>query len=180
MDEVESEYRVVLADRPPWAQESSALRFHLEQSVAPALAVYRVLQRHGVPPEPARAEVGRLVEAQMAPVLGVVGALDRLRLPFAALRALNRRLVPRMFPAAGFTIDWVRDDPDSLAFDFSACFYLRVLRHYGAGELTGVFCHGDELAYARMPRTLRFTRTGTMAGGAPRCDFVLHPVRRAS
>ncbi|MGG5260256.1 L-2-amino-thiazoline-4-carboxylic acid hydrolase [Phycicoccus avicenniae] len=177
MAAVEAEYRAVLADRPEWADDSAVLRFHLEQSVAPALGVYRALRRAGTDVVPARAEVMALVEAQMAPALAVVGLLDRMHLPFRSLRALTRRLVPRMFPAAGFTIDWTRDDDRALAFDFSACHYLRLLRHYGAAELTPVFCHGDELAYERMPRSVRFTRLGTMATGAPRCDFTLRPAR---
>lgn len=112
---------------------------------------------------------------QNRPVLRVVGVLDRLGVPFTRLRRSTRWLVPRAFPPAGFAVGWEQDDDGGLRFEVTACFYLRVLRHYGAPELTGVFCYGDQLVFDRMPRAVRFTRTGTLATGAPRCDFLLEP-----
>lgn len=164
---------MVLDDRPDRVDADPVLRFHFRQSIAPALAAYRVLLRED--PDGAHARVQDLVAAQMAPALTAVGLLDRLGPSFGSLRSLTRRLVPRLFPASGFTVTWRRDDDEMLRFDITGCFYLRVLTHYGAPELTAVFCHGDRLLYGRMPRTLRFTRTATMADGATHCDFALTP-----
>ncbi|GAA4988060.1 L-2-amino-thiazoline-4-carboxylic acid hydrolase [Pseudonocardia tropica] len=172
---VDDEYRRILAARPDPPDRTS--RFHVRQSITPALAAYQVLSGELGDPARARAEVQDLVAAQMRPVLGAVALLDRLGPGFAAVRRLNRRLVPRLFPAPGFAVTWRRDDEWGLAFDFTGCLYLDVLRHHGAAELTPVFCHGDRLAYAAMPRSVRFERTGTMAGGASCCDFLLRPPR---
>lgn len=175
---VDAEYAALVAERPAWGEESRALRFHVRQAILPDLAAYRVLTREHGDAAAARVEVRDLMTAQLRPVLRVVGVLDRLRIPFAGLRRSTRWLVKRVFPAAGFTIGWPQDDDRGLRFDVTACFYLRVLRHYGAPELTGVFCHGDQLVYDRMPRTVRFARTGTIASGAHRCDFLLQPADR--
>ena len=172
------EYATLIADQPPWVEENRALHFHVRQAIIPNLAAYRVLSREHADPVAARSEVLHLMAAQLRPVLRVVSVLDLLAVPFGRVRRATRWLVQHAFPAAGFTIGWPPDDDDALQFDVTACVYLRVLRHYGAPELTAVFCHGDQLVYDQMPRTVRFTRTGTLATGAPRCDFLLQPADR--
>lgn len=178
---LDEEYRSLLAHRPVGTDDDRAVRFHLRQSILPALAAYRVLAREtgrDGPDAEVLAEVTELVAAQMRPILTVAGLLDRSGLPFAVTRRLLRRGVRALFAAPAFEITWHRDDAQALRFDVTGCFYLRVLRHYDAAELTPVFCRGDELAFGRMPRTLRFDRTGTLAQGAPRCDFSLRPAER--
>ncbi len=176
---IAAEYSRIIAGRPSWAEENRALRFHLRQSIGPNLAAYRVLSREHGDALVARRTVRDLMEAQMTPILRVAGVIDRLGVTFAGLRRATRWLVPRAFPAPGFTVGWGQDDDEGLRFDVSVCFYLRLLRHYGAPELTSVFCYGDQLVCDRMPRTLTLARTGTLAVGAPRCDFLLQPVDRS-
>lgn len=172
---VDAEYSALVAARPPWGEENRALRFHVRQAILPDLAAYRVLSREHGDAAVARAEVRDLMTAQLLPVLRVVGVLDRVGVPFGRMRRMTRWLVPRAFPPAGFTIGWGQDDAQGLRFDVTTCFYLRVLRHYGAPELTGVFCYGDQVVYEHMSRSVRFSRSGTLATGATRCDFLLQP-----
>ncbi|WP_454083541.1 L-2-amino-thiazoline-4-carboxylic acid hydrolase [Georgenia sp. Marseille-Q6866] len=176
---VDAEYSALLARRPPWGEESRALRFHVRQAILPDLAAYRVLSREHGDAAVARGVVRDLMTAQLLAVLRVVRVLDRVGVPFGRLRRVTRRLVPRAFPPAGFTIGWGQDDEAGLRFDVTTCFYLRVLRHYAAPELTGVFCYGDQVVLEQMPRSVRLTRTGALATGAARCDFLLQPVRPA-
>ncbi|MER5674828.1 L-2-amino-thiazoline-4-carboxylic acid hydrolase [Pseudonocardia alni] len=170
---VEAEYARVLDSEPD--PGGPVLRFHIRQSIAPALAAHRVLVRELDDPVAARTAVGDLVAEQMRPVLRAAALLDRLGPGFPAVRRLNRLLVPRLFPVPGFAVAWHRDDEQGLAFDVGTCFYLEVLRRHGAAELTPVFCDGDRLAFAAMPRSVRFARAGTLARGAPYCDFLLRP-----
>lgn len=172
---IEVTYRDLLMDRPSFAAERSVLAWHVRMSIAPILAVYLVLLDETGDRIAARRHAEALMTEQLAPVLAAYGWLDRLGLPFAVVRAANRLLVPVGFPAPGFDIHWQENSPERLTFTVHRCFYLRVLLHYGAPELTGVFCRGDEIIYEKMARSVAFSRTGTLADGAPHCDFAFQP-----
>lgn len=57
-----------------------------------------------------------------------------------------------------------------MRFDMTRCYYLHTLTTLGIPEVTGLFCHGDEVMYGGLGH-LRFVRAGTLAQGCDRCDF---------
>jgi hypothetical protein len=172
---VEATYRDLMTDPPSVAGTQPMLAWHLRESIAPILALYLVVLQESGDRAYARAAAERAMVAQMAPVLAVYGAADRIGVPFRLVRLSTRWLLPRVFPAPGFAVTWRSDSADELAFDIHGCFYLRALTHYGAPELTGVFCLGDEILFRKLPHSIRFARTGTLALGSSHCDFSFRP-----
>ena len=79
-------------------------------------------------------------------------------------------LVARLFNAS---VDQVRAEAASLAFDVVACRFVSLLRELDRLEFAPLFCEVDD-AFAAMPGSyLKLDRTGTIATGALRCDFRL-------
>ncbi|MFN8059844.1 MAG: L-2-amino-thiazoline-4-carboxylic acid hydrolase [Vicinamibacterales bacterium] len=77
---------------------------------------------------------------------------------------------------------WTKDDalelqvhectPDRLAFDVTRCRYAELYRSLGIPELGAVLsCNRDFSLMDRFNRDVTLTRTRTIMGGAPSCDF---------
>ena len=77
----------------------------------------------------------------------------------------------KLFPAAGFDIDYLEKSEDRIAFDIKGCYYLKTLRHYGIPELTPVFCAADEALAELFPPSIVFERTQTLGKWGELCDF---------
>lgn len=68
----------------------------------------------------------------------------------------------------------MKEDTDAvLAFDVTYCVWYEVARAFGDPALCYPSCHNDDAFYPKAGARLgfRFTRTGTLASGAPVCDF---------
>lgn len=172
LERIEVTYRDLLDDPPPGVAHSSTLTWHLRQSIGPLLAAYLVLREETGDAAGAQRHAQDLMTEQMTPILGIARIVDRLRLPYAALRRLTVAMLPRSFPAPGFAVRWRKNTRDTMAFDIHRCFYLATLRHYGAPELTRIFCFGDTVFFNELG-AVEFSRAGTLAEGRPLCDFRL-------
>ena len=141
-----------------------------------ALAVYRVVVRHGGSVEDAGELLHRMVKAEMERIPKVLrhwigrqrfGRLRRRKLETAARRSQARR-----YPG-----DWVfeRIDGDGETFDFgidyTECGIVKYLHAQGADELCPYGCDLDYVMFEAMGIGLR--RTKTLAWGCDRCDFRL-------
>jgi hypothetical protein len=167
---VEARYDELLAQRPRFAHP--ALREHLETGILPGLALYQTLSQETGDPEAALAELDRLFEVwvQHSPMQKQVQLLSYLPDPFAVLRLANRLVLKKSFPPEGWTIEWVEDSNECVAFNIHDCFYLKVLTAYGTPELTAHFCRGDDLLYGSLPG-ITWERSQTIGRGHPVCDF---------
>jgi hypothetical protein len=167
---VEARYDELYAHRPRFAHP--ALREHLETGILPGLALYQALRQETGDPEAALAELDRLFEAwvQHAPMQKQVQLLSYLPDPFAVLRVANRLVLKKSFPPEGWTIEWVEDSDDCVAYNIHDCFYTKVLTAYGAPELTAHFCQGDDLLYGNLPG-ISWERSQTIGRGDPLCNF---------
>lgn len=169
--QVQARYDALCATRPHFAHP--VLRWHLTYQVLPGLALYQTLQENaaqrGAAPVTALQEAGVVLAH-----LDVLGRwLRRMRsFPLAPtlVRLLFRPLMA-LFPAAGWDIRMQENSPRRIAFTVSRCFYLDVLKAYGAPELTAHYCQLDDLAYAQLPPSIRWQRSTTLARGGPSCDF---------
>lgn len=152
--------------------ENKILRFHLNKYILPGLAFYRALLE----------EYSGDVESAMADVEEVVRLtiLKQTRLLFSPLKwfqdpfPLFRRgfcLVMKAFPAQGWTIDYIENSPQSIAFNITDCYYHEVLTQLGTPELTRVFCRADDAMAEHFPPEIRFERSTTIGKGGELCDF---------
>lgn len=73
---------------------------------------------------------------------------------------------------AGFEQQIHESTTHRLRMDILSCPYLRHCTAAGAPEVAPLFCANDEYAYGNLPG-ITFSRSGTLANGANRCDFEL-------
>jgi hypothetical protein len=147
---------------------SKAARGHLE-GILPAAAVYLELSGR-LGQDRARELTATCLDAGAERRARVLRLLDRTPWLFPVLRRSGRRMMRRDFSPPAFGVRWAEDSPQRMRFDMTRCYYLDTLTTLGIPELTGLFCHGDEVMYGGLSH-LRFARSGTLAQGCDRCDF---------
>ncbi len=170
---VQARYHNLLRDRPHF--DHPALRWHLEGSILPGLALYLVLKEETGDEALAKARTGLLLDEEARQRYAAIRSISNLPLFFPLFRFGTKRMMAVEFPAAGWETEWVRDDPDAIAFNMKSCFYLKVLTAYGFPELVPVFCHTDEAGMEGMTG-LVFERSTTLARGGAACDFCYRKV----
>jgi hypothetical protein len=148
-----------------------ALRFHVERSILPGLALYRTLLEEGDDRQAALAEMESLLTPSLAGLRWLMPLLGRLPDPFAVFRRIVPPVVRFGFPPEGWDIRPVEDSDDCIAFDIRRCIYLDTLTSYGAPELTAVYCAGDDDVFAALPPSITWERTMTLGRGHDHCNF---------
>jgi hypothetical protein len=148
-----------------------ALRFHLERSILPGLALYETLLEEGDDREAALSEMEHLTTSTLSRLRRLVPLLGRVPDPFAVFRRATPWVVRLGFPPEGWGMESVEDSDDCIAFNVHRCFYLDTLASYGAPELTPVFCGGDDTLFGALPQAITWERTTTLGRGHDRCDF---------
>ncbi len=166
---VQARYGELYAERPRPANR--ALRFHLERSILPGLAVYQTLLDEGDDRESALTEVESVVTPSLAGLRKLMPLLGRLPNPFGVFRRIVPRVVRLAFPPEGWEMEPVEDSEDCIAFNVRRCIYLDTLTSYGAPELTPVYCGGDDTVFAALPPSITWERTMTLGRGHDYCDF---------
>jgi hypothetical protein len=144
------------------------LRVKLEGLALPGLALYQTLCEE-VGREEALAESGRLFRAAFFPLeRKLIQLLNLLPAPFPLLRPALRRMCREDYLPGSTQL--VMDTPDCFAVDIYRCFILDTLTQAGAPELAPLFCKTDDWLAELLPK-VRWSRTGTLAQGAEKCDF---------
>lgn len=168
-----------LSGRVPWPSQP-VLRLHLVFFVLPGAALYTALRDHGQTTREATQAVTATLTALAAPhrrrgqrlMRSEPGRRLFMRVASASLRA---------FPAPGWQATWIERSPRRVAFDMTRCFDLDMLRQLDTDAIAPAYCAVDDILYTDLCPQLRFSRTGTLATGATRCDFRFdyHPTAAA-
>ena len=168
-EEMLEEYRRLLPEVPYIGGRRNVFS-GLLSGAAQALAMYRVIVRHGGSLEDTGELIHRMYRAQVERVPRLIR--HRIVKPLFArqMEKAARRSQLRRYPE-----DFVAEivDPDGQDFDFGLdaieCGDLKFLRAQGAEELCPYIC---ELDYILMQSLgVGFRRTKTLAWGCDRCDF---------
>ena len=158
------------AAQVPWPPRL-ALQLHLAFSALPGAAAYAALRDRGWGQEQA-------VEA-VADVIAARAERPRLRLEHLMRHRPSRaaflpvaELVTRVgFPSPGWEARWRERSGSAVAFDMTRCYLLDTFTRLGVPEITRAYCAADDVLYGDLCPQLRWLRTGTLATGAPVCDF---------
>ena len=153
-----------MADRVPWPPQR-ANQVHLVFLVLPTAALYTALRERGEAEQDAVEKVQAAAKVEMWPIRGVFGLLlgtEQGRRLF--MRMLAPGFLGRFFPAPAWQTTWTERSRNRVAMDVTRCYDLDMLRLLGAVPVAVVLCVGD--AYV-----IPWSRTGTLATGASRCDF---------
>ena len=155
--------------------ESGALQGHLRENILPGLALYQTLRADGLDQEGALAQVDRVYTAQYQPdgtnLQRLTFIFKLLPGRFETFKWLVQNAMQRGFPSPGFELEYIPETDQNFGFDIQRCFYLDMLTHYGAPELTPSFCKIDDFTMSALPQEIQFRRTGTLGLGATHCDF---------
>jgi hypothetical protein len=151
------------------AVPSEDARGHLENSILPGAALY-LESRSRFGPDRALALARACFTASAERQARPFHLIDRTPWLFPILRRWGKQMLQRSFSEPAFGMRWIEDSPQRVRFDMTRCFYLDTLTTLGIPELTGEYCHGDEVLYGHLQH-LEFVRSGTLAQGCDVCDF---------
>ena len=170
--EILDEYKRLIPDLP-YIGRGNLFTGNLVQS-AWALALYRVIRRHGGSIEEAGEIIHRAVEAEVnrkpAFLRRLKGKLRLSRLAMRMMQSAARRSQKREYPG-----DWVFEviEGDGGTFDVgmdvTECGIVKFLHTQGTDELAPYLCNLDYLVYQATGVELR--RTMTLSWGCEKCDF---------
>lgn len=177
--EMLQEYRALIPGLPDIGGRSNPEA--MSMVLAPwALALYRVVRRHGGSVE----DAGEVIHYGVQKLYG--------RIPQPVRRSMGRSTTKeraqakvRWFAENHYPDNWVYEfvDGDGQGFDFgldvTQCALVNYLHAQGADELTPYLCDLDYVTFAALGVGL--TRTKTLAWGCDRCDFrVTNPGKTTS
>lgn len=166
--EMLDEYRTVIPTVPYIGGRRNRLSSSLLLA-AWALAVYRVVVRHGGSAQDAGEVLYRSTQARIERIPRPLRARLLGPRPARAQREA-RRSQQRRYPG-----DWVAEyidgtgQPFDFGMDFTECGIVKFLHAQHADELTPYLCHLDYVTWEAAGAQL--TRTKTLAWGCDRCDF---------
>ena len=135
---------------------SKGARGHLERAILPGAAVYLMSDRFGQ--DRARKLTATCLDSGEERRARVLRLLDRTPWLFPVLRRSGRRMMQRDFSPPAFEVRWAEDSAQRVRFDMTRCYYLDTLTTLGIPELTGLYCHGDEVMYGRPTTSDSFAR----------------------
>ena len=141
---------------------------HMAQ-ILTSIAMYEVLQKHGISEEEAYKTVSEKMWAFLDPTSMQKLARKSFFLP------LMKRIVPMGFKKKsghGWRYTWHKNDPkDRFHFECNECIYAKILGRRGMMKLGAMCCHADIINYGSLPYT-DFIRTKTLCQGGDCCDFL--------
>ncbi len=148
------------------------LHFHLNQAILPVLAFYQVLLllNDGDKQKKIKEIEGVVRIWIVRTTRYFISPLRFFKHPFKIFRP-GFEIVMKLFPPAGFEIDYFEKSDERVAFDIKGCFFDQTLRHYGISELTPVICAADEAMAELFPPSIEFERTQILGRGGNCCDF---------
>ncbi|MBT3389099.1 MAG: L-2-amino-thiazoline-4-carboxylic acid hydrolase [Anaerolineae bacterium] len=170
---VQRQYTELKTRRPIF--EQTAFNAHVVGNILPGLALYEILREDGLDVKAALIEIDQLFEAWFTqyppPNMRVNQLMKYTPQNFAVFQRLLRFVMDKFFPAPGWQFDEIIANEHTYAFNMQHCFYLDILNHYNAPELTPVFCKLDDILMAAMPESIQWGRTQTIGMGAEYCNF---------
>ena len=158
-----------------YASLPKGVRFHTDNKILPAAAIYLAAKESLGQPEAYRI----IEEATFKTADAAAKKLAALvRLP--GMRSLFVRvwdpLTRRVFGEnSGFGNVFYPKKKGEYRMDVVSCPYFRYFSELGCPELTKISCGADDHVYGDLPG-LRFERTTTIGRGGDRCDFCIRKV----
>jgi hypothetical protein len=158
-----------------YASLPKGVRFHTENKILPAAAIYLTLKEHVGQPE-----AYRIVEEATFGTADSIGKKLAALMRIPGMRSLFIRawdpLTRKMFgESSGFENVFYPKKKGEYRMDVVSCPYFRYFSELGCPELTKISCGADDHVYGDLPG-LRFERTTTIGRGGERCDFCIRKV----
>ena len=158
-----------------YASLPQGVRFHMENKILPAAAIYLTLKESIGQPEAYRVmedatfKTADAAAKKLSPLLRLPG----IRSLFVKMWA---PLTRKMFGEnSGFQNVFYPKKKGEYRMDVVSCPYSRYFTELGCPELTKISCGADDHVYGNLPG-LKFERTSTIGRGGERCDFCIRKI----
>lgn len=148
-----------------------AVRKHLSENILPGYACFKALQDEGLDSKSAIDYVDKILTIKAKRVGLTMGKVGKLPFAYTLFRSVIKPIMKKNYPSEGWTIRWLENSKNKVAFEMKSCLYLEELTARNAAELCTVYCQSDHIAYDPMAPGVVFKRTGTLAMGCQVCDF---------
>ena len=151
------------------------VRFHLENKILPAAAIYLTLKE-----KTGQQEAYRIMEESTYRTAENIGKKLAKLMRVPGMRSLFMKvwdpLTRKMFgEKSGFRNVFYPKTKNEYRMDVTSCPYFRYFSELGCPELTAISCGSDDRVYGNLPG-IRFERTTTLGRGGERCDFCIRKV----
>ena len=148
------------------------LRFHTENKIFPAAAIYLTLKE-----SIGRDDAYRVIEDATFKTADAAAKKLSVLLRLPGMRSLFVKiwdpLTRKMFgEKSGFQNVFYPKKKGEYRMDVVSCPYNRYFTELGCPELTKISCGADDHVYGDLP-SLKFERTSTLGRGGSRCDFCI-------
>ena len=154
---------------------SDGVRFHTENKIFPAAAIYLTLKE-----SIGQSEAYRVMENATFKTADAAAKKLSALLRLPGMRSLFVKawdpLTRKMFGEnSGFQNVFYPNKKGEYRMDVVSCPYNRYFTELGCPELTKISCGADDHVYGDLPG-LKFERTSTLGRGGKRCDFCIRKV----
>ena len=154
---------------------SDGVRFHTENKIFPAAAIYLTLKE-----SIGQSEAYRVMENATFKTADAAAKKLSALLRLPGMRSLFVKawdpLTRKMFGEnSGFQNVFYPKKKGEYRMDVVSCPYNRYFTELGCPELTKISCGADDHVYGDLPG-LKFERTSTLGRGGSRCDFCIRKV----
>ncbi len=148
------------------------LRFHTENKIFPAAAIYLTLKD-----SIGQDDAYRIIEDATFKTADAAAKMLSVLLRLPGMRSLFVKiwdpLTRKMFgEKSGFQNVFYPKKKDEYRMDVVSCPYNLYFTKLGCPELTKISCGADDHVYGGLPG-LKFERTTTIGRGGNRCDFII-------
>ncbi len=154
---------------------SDGVRFHTENKIFPAAAIYLTLKE-----SIGQSEAYQVMENATFKTADAAAKKLKALLRLPGMRSLFVKmwdpLTRKMFGGkSGFQNVFYPKKKGEYRMDVVSCPYNRYFTELGCPELTKISCGADDHVYGDLPG-LKFERTSTLGRGGKRCDFCIRKV----
>ena len=154
---------------------SDGVRFHTENKIFPAAAIYLTLKE-----SIGQDDAYRVMENATFKTADAAAKKLKALLRLPGMRSLFVKmwdpLTRKMFGGkSGFQNVFYPKKKGEYRMDVVSCPYNRYFTELGCPELTKISCGADDHVYGDLPG-LKFERTSTLGRGGKRCDFCIRKV----
>ena len=154
---------------------SDGVRFHTENKIFPAAAIYLTLKE-----SIGQDDAYRVIEDATFKTADAAAKKLSALLRLPGMRSLFVKawdpLTRKMFGGkSGFQNVFYPKKKGEYRMDVVSCPYNRYFTELGCPELTKISCGADDHVYGDLPG-LKFERTSTLGRGGKRCDFCIRKV----
>ena len=154
---------------------SDGVRFHTENKIFPAAAIYLTLKE-----SIGQDDAYRVIEDATFKTADAAAKKLSALLRLPGMRSLFVKawdpLTRKMFGEnSGFQNVFYPNKKGEYRMDVVSCPYNRYFTELGCPELTKISCGADDHVYGDLPG-LKFERTSTLGRGGKRCDFCIRKV----